>query len=327
MGGLKGARRDYLIYILLIVITLAVFWRVTDLEFNHFDDNVFVTDNQHVLSGMTGENIRWAFTATRGGTWMPLVWLSYLFDHQVGDIDPQVYHLTNLALHLVNVILLFVVLFELTRSRWRSAFVAALFAIHPLHVESVAWIAERKDVLSTLFWMLAMLAYVRYRAHPRPVSYIFVMLAFFGGLMSKPMLVSLPFVLLFIDFWPLHRMSTEAIAEVCQSAGKLAREKAPLFAVSAIVCIVAVVAQRQARYMSSLTFIPLGVRLPNALVAYVAYISKMLWPRNLCALYPHPINHLPVWQVMVSGVILACITLVAIRLASSRPYVLMGWLW
>ena len=319
---------DYLIYALLVVGILAVFWRVTGFALINYDDGTYVTENHDLRLGLTGKGIRWALTAVVSNNWHPLTLISYLLNYQIGRFDPQGYHLLNLLLHMANSLLLFLVLNKMTGFRWRSAFAAALFAIHPFHVESVAWVAERKDVLSGLFWMLTMWAYINYTKRPGIKSYLPVVLAFALGLMSKPMLVTLPLALLLLDFWPLGRFSADSDKRrAFSNYRKLLWEKAPLFGLSAVSSIITFVVQRRGGSVADFETYPIGVRIANAVVSYVRYIGKTFWPQKLAVFYPHPGDSLPLWQVMGSGLLLVCITYLLIRAARRYPYAAVGWLW
>lgn len=332
---IANIRRNWYIYLFLIAVTAAVYSRVTRFGFVDYDDGVYVTGNDHVKAGLTFSNIRYAFTFTQDANWVPLTWLSLMTDHDLSARsnpaaeDPSVYHRTNLILHILNALLLFALLNALTGMRWRSAMVAALFAIHPLHVESVAWVSERKDVLSTLFLMLTLSAYVWYVKKPVRGRYAAVAVLFALGLMSKSMLVTLPLVLLLLDFWPLRRLAgwTGDKKIPGKSWRQLLLEKLPLLALSAAISVTTYLAQKHGGAVGTLDAYPVGVRLANALVSYFAYISKMVWPVNLASLYPHPGRSIPVWQVIGSGVVLAGITLAAVRAARRRPYLTIGWLW
>jgi tetratricopeptide (TPR) repeat protein len=323
---------------LLVVLTLAALGRVCGNDFVNYDDTDYVTDNRQVQAGLTAPSIAWAFTTTHAANWHPLTWLSLQLDHQLYGLAPWGYHLTNLLLHLANTLLLFVALRRMTGAVWRSAMVAALFAVHPLHVESVAWVAERKDVLSTLFWMLTLLAYVRYCERPGLGRYLPVPLFLALGLMAKPMLVTLPCVLMLLDYWPLRRLRlarplstnpeppTEEIAAPYPPASWrfLLLEKLPLFALVAASCAVTVYAQQAA--MAALVHVPIPSRVANALTAYAGYLGKMIWPVHLAALYPIP-RHWYYWKVFVAVGLLLSITGLVLRRAGRQPYLLVGWLW
>ena len=303
--------------LLLIILTVLVFQRVLNSEFITTDDRAYIANNPHVTPGLTLRGIGWAFTTGHSGNWHPLTWMSHMLDCSIYGIKPAGHHATNLLFHIASVLLLFLVLRRMTGRTWRSAFVAALFAVHPLHVESVAWAAERKDVLSVFFWMLTMLAYVRYVEHPRPVRYALVLLMFALGLMSKPVLVTLPFALLLLDYWPLGRKRRWT---------SLVWEKVPLFALSAASSAITYVVQQKSGAVSSLDELPFGVRAANAVVAYIAYLWKMLWPTNLAIMYPHPHDSLARWQVLGSALLLIVLAFIAIA-GRKRRYLPVGWLW
>jgi len=329
MGRWLSTRWNLLISFVLVAATVGVYWQTTGFEFITFDDTNYVVRNQFVQMGLTGTSACWAFTAAYEATWQPLVWLSYMLDYELGALDPRIYHLNNVLLHAANVLLLFFVLNRMTKRRWASAFVAALFALHPLHVESVAWVAERKDVLSTFFWMLALWFYVRYTERPSVGRYALVTGAFILGLMSKPMLVTLPLMLLLLDYWPLGRYGQAGGGGLTrrQAACRLVREKLPLFALAAAGSVAAFLAQREGGAVKSLEQFPLDVRLGNALVSYVLYIKKTIWPQGLAIFYPHPGSTLPTWQIVVSSLVLVGATIAAVRVRRRHPYLAVGWLW
>ena len=303
------------------------FWQVCEAGFLNLDDAGYVTANSDVQHGLTRDGVIRAFTSAHSPYWHPVTWLSHMLDVQMYGMNPAGHHLTNLVLHLANTLLLFWVLLLLTGGLWRSALVAALFGLHPLHVESVAWIAERKDVLSTFFWMLTMLAYARYAKSPRLSRYIGVPLLFAVGLMSKPMLVTLPFALLLLDYWPLRRFGYKTGREEGRSRSWLpVYEKIPLFLLSATSSVVTYLVQQRIGAMATTEWLPFGMRAANALVAYVAYIAKMLWPKDLAIFYPYP-GSLPAWKVAGAALVLLLLTAMAIRTARSRPYLAVGWFW
>ncbi len=262
-----------LIYVFLSVATLIAFWRVTRCDFINFDDPLYVTENIHILSGVTAGAICWAFTTGRAGFWHPVTWLSLMLDVQLFGVNPHAHHLINLLFHIANTLLLFFVFNRMTKAPWKSAFVAALFALHPLHVESVAWVAERKDVLSTFFWMLTMAAYIHYVEHPRLKTYLLVFAFFALGLMAKPMLVTLPFVLLLLDYWPLQRLEPKP-GSLLTPVLPLLLEKTPLVILAAISSIVTFVAERREGIIVALDELPPGDRIANAFVSYATYIRK-----------------------------------------------------
>jgi len=320
-------------FLLLMALTLAVFWQVQGFEFVRFDDDIYVTENLHVRSGVTREAFFWAFSTTYGNFWHPLTWLSHMLDCELFGLQAGGHHLTNLMLHLANTALLLAVLWKMTRAFWRSLFVAFLFALHPLHVESVAWVSERKDVLSTLFWLLTMAAYARYVGRPGVARYVALLSFFALGLMAKPMLVTLPCVLLLMDYWPLGRLkwprpglTAARSAEVQWPFGRLVWEKIPLFLLAAVASTISIVAQHQGGAAQPLESLPVAIRLANAVVSYVKYMGKLVWPSNLAVYYPYPTTF-PVWQVFTAGVILVGITGICVKAVRSHPYLLVGWLW
>lgn len=321
MSILQGKHKHVLIAVGLAILTLAVFLPVTRHEFLNYDDGVYVAENPHVLGGLNAQGISWAFTTFRAGNWHPLTWISLMLDATIFGSGPFGFHLVSLLLHLANVLLLFLLLSRLTGHAWRSAFVAALFAIHPLHVESVAWVAERKDVLSTLFWMLTTLAYVRYISGPSVSRYIVVLVLYALGLMSKPMLATLPLVLLMLDYWPLGRFDGKKA-----SVTRLVLEKVPLLLLAAGSCIVTFVAQHSQGATASFDRIPVGLRIGNALVSYVGYVGKAFVPIKLSVFYPYP-HALAIVQVVECAIGLVLITVVVMRLARIKPHLLVGWLW
>ncbi len=299
-----------------------------------WDDPEYVTDNAHVARGLTWQGARWALTATDVANWHPVTWLSHMLDVQLCGMNAGPQHLTNLFIHILNTLLLFGLLYSMTRALGRSTFVAGLFAAHPLHVESVAWISERKDILSTLFWMLAILAYVAYVRRPRVRKYLLVLLFFGLGLMAKPMLVTLPFVLLLLDIWPLRRVEARsggalglvALRQRWPELLRLVREKLPLFVLAAISSVVTVLVQQHGGAVAGLERVPLSLRLTNATASYLAYIGKMLWPVRLAAFYPlEPSTQ--VWQASLGALLLIGVTIFAIRAGLRHGYFLVGWLW
>jgi tetratricopeptide (TPR) repeat protein len=326
---------------LLIVVTLLVFEQVRNHEFVNLDDPLYVTENHHVKAGLSPKSFIHAFTDTQAGYWIPLTWLSLMLDFEFYGLEAGGYHLTNLLFHIANALLLFLLLKRMTGQLWQSAFVAALFAIHPLRVESVAWVTERKDVLSTLFWLLTMWTYCHYIERPAIHRYLLVILTFALGLMAKPMVVTLPFALLLLDFWPLQRLhitnsdSTAGLQTSLSSlpAGQshqiqsLILEKIPLFALAAISSIITFLTQRSLEAVKSIEEFPLSVRFANAVVSYVKYIGKMIWPKNLAVFYPHAGSSLPLWQTAGAALILVFISFVVVRAARNHPYLVMGWLW
>jgi tetratricopeptide (TPR) repeat protein len=309
--------------VVLVAIILFIYAPVRHYGFLSYDDSVYVSENAQVIRGLTGQGVLWAFTTGHASNWHPMTWLSHMLDVQMYGMNAGRHHFTNLLLHLANALLLFGILYRTTGAWRRSAMVAILFAAHPLHVESVAWIAERKDVLSTLFWMLTMHAYINYVSKPRLGRYLTVVAVFALGLMSKPMLVTLPLVLLLLDVWPLGRVHLEAGQR--QVWLRMFREKIPLLMLAAASSIVTVMAQWRGGAVQSFEVAPLYQRTANALVSYVAYLGQMLWPRNLAAYYPPA--PLSLWLVAASASVLIGVSVIVIRFSRSRPYLFVGWLW
>src|SRR3989440_1615284 len=301
----------------LMVLVWLVFGQTLWHDFVNYDDPRYVYENTKITGGLSISGTAWAFTHIHSMNWHPLTTISHMLDCQLYGVKAGGHHFTNVLLHSIAAMLLFIALLEMTGAFWRSAFVAAVFAIHPLRVESVAWIAERKDVLSGVFFMLTLLAYVYYVRSPRMGRYLVVVFVFACGLMSKPMLVTLPLLLLLLDYWPLNRMKEQVLKRVL--------EKIPLIVLSVISSIATLVAQKGAvGYTEEL---PILERINNAVVSYLLYIWQMLWPVNLAVFYPHPENRLPLWEIIVSLLLLISITVVVIALRPQRPYLITGWLW
>jgi len=300
----------------LVAITWAVFGQSLRDEFVNFDDPGYVSENPVVARGLTLKGILWAFSFHENN-WHPLTWISHELDCQLYGLHPGEHHLTNLLLHTATAILLLLVLREMTGVLWRSAFVAAVFAIHPLRVESVAWVAERKDVLCGLFFMLTIWAYLRYARHPSsPGRYGLVVLLLALGLMCKPMLVTLPVVLLLLDYWPLQRV---------ESPRRLVLEKLPLLALCAADCVVTLLAQKES--IKPFESYALPLRLGNALVSCMVYLGQMVYPAGLAVFYPYPLTGLPAWEVALAVLLLAGLTALAWRWRRQQPWMLVGWLW
>jgi tetratricopeptide (TPR) repeat protein len=305
-------------------ITCLVFAPVRHFDFVTYDDLEFVAENPHVATGLTADNLRWAFANAYTGTGGPITWISHMLDVETFGLDAGAHHVTSLALHVCNSLLLLAILWRMTGAVGQSACVAALFAVHPLHVESVAWVAERKDVLSTLFWFLTLWAYVSYVRRPGVWRYAAVTTLFTLGLMSKPMLATLPFVLLLLDVWPLERLPLDR--GFFAQAKALALEKLPLFVLAAGSIALTLAAQRQIGAVADFDTLPLRLRLSNAAVSYLAYIGRMFWPEGLAAFYPYR-EAVPLMTVMGCLVALVAITVAAILAVRRVPYVTVGWLW
>ena len=322
--------RPRLIALLLALITLVVFLPVGSFSFVNFDDDDYITNNPPVRHGLTADGIRWAFTAFHASNWHPLTWLSHMTDCELFKLNAGAHHLVSVLFHAANAALLFVLLWRLTAKLWPAAFVAALFAWHPLHVESVAWVSERKDVLSTFFALLALLSYAKYVVqskiqNPKSKIYYAASLLFFGlGLMAKPMLVTLPCVMLLLDFWPLGRIQNEKLK--IKNLLPLLTEKASFFALTAVSCAITFIAQKNGEAVVSLAQVSLRYRLENAPVAAVGYLQKIFWPADLCAIYSMP-EKIPALTVAASVALLVLVSVIAWRWRDARPYFLTGWLW
>lgn len=309
--------------VFLLLATIAVYWPVSFFDFISYDDPDYVTENAHVREGINLKNIAWAFTATTASNYHPLTWLSHMTDVQLFGLNPGAHHLTNIFFHLVNVLLLFLIMYRMSDALWQSFFTAALFGLHPLHVESVAWISERKDVLSAMFWLLTMWSYIRYIARPKLTRYMLILLCFGLGLLAKPMLVTLPFVLLLLDFWPLNRFNN-ATGKI---PAHLLWEKLPLLLLVAGSCIVTYHAQQQNEALVSFASLSLPYRVANSVSAYTAYLGKTFWPVHLAVFYPHPgheVNWLSAGGSLVS---LIAVSFFVIRCRHNMPYLVVGWLW
>lgn len=321
--------------LILVALSLSVFWNVQFHDFVFYDDPLYVTLNRHVQDGLTIKGCFWALTTMDASNWHPLTWLSLMLDYDLFRLNPAGYHWTNLIIHIANVILLFTVLNRMTGNIGRSAFVTALFAVHPLHVESVAWISERKDVLSTFFWLLVIWVYVRHIERPGAKTFFLLIVSFVLGLLSKPMLVTLPFVLILLDIWPLKRISVPFLCNGKTSGVDRERwrgwqqvliEKLPLFFLSFLSCVLTWLAQVNGKSLGSLEAFPMDIRIANVLNSYIQYILKVFWPSDLAFFYPYVMSLSP-WHVTGEALMLAGITILTIRWAEKRPYLAVGWFW
>jgi len=333
-------QRKHLIPLLLIVAILFSYYRVINFDFVGYDDKIYVTKNDHLHSGFTRESMAWAFTFNKSGYWQPLTWLSHMLDIQLFGLDPGMHHLTNLLLHMLNTLLLFFTLIRMSKAFWQCAFVAGLFALHPLNVESVAWVAARKTLLSTFFWIMTLLAYSYYTERPGIKRYFLPFTTFALGLMAKPMLVTLPFVLLLLDYWPLCRFqsdnsvglrsskSLKSILSYLRAAQvfRLFREKVPFLVISAVSVFLSALSAQHIGVAVSLKSVPMHLRIANAVVAYVRYLEKMILPGNLTVFYPYP-ESLPLWQPLSAGILVAVISVLVFWQSRSKPYLTVGWLW
>jgi len=319
----------------LATISLAVFGQTIRYQFVNFDDDLYVYNTPAIQSGLTLKGIAAAFINQHAHNWHPLTTISHMLDCQLYGLNAGGHHATNVILHTIAVLLLFWVLEQMTGAIWRSALVAALFAVHPLHVESVAWVSERKDILSAVFFFLMLLAYSRYARAPSVMRYLAIVVLFAAGLMSKPMLVSAPIILLLLDYWPLRRFEQPSLIKGKTKASendkqrrkirRLYLEKIPLFVLSAAACILTFVLQK--RTAGAIPPLPFLWRIQNAFVSYVIYVWKTLWPARLAVFYPHPNDTLAFWEVIFAILLLLAITAAVIVFRKQRPYLLTGWFW
>ena len=328
--------------VLLAVVTFAVYWQVVNHDFIDFDDDLYVTRNLYVRDGLTLKGIHWAFSFKdkEKTYWHPLTWLSHMVDCQLFGLRPGLHHLTNLLFHIINGILLFLVLMRMTGVFWRSALVAALFALHPINVDSVAWIAERKNLLSTFFWMLTILTYTLYTERPHFGLYLLTLLVFTFGLMAKPMLVTLPFVLLLLDYWPLGRIGFDppsAMRKKTEALNfslrfdrrifvRLLLEKLPFIFLSMVSTVISSLSVKDAGNIISTHTVPVTLRFSNALVSYIKYILKMLWPQNFAVFYPYP-KMVPMWHSLGALTLICFVSILFVRAINRRPYLGIGWCW
>ena len=331
----SSGRRTLVLGLLLVLVTLAVYNPVSRNGFVGYDDEGYVTENPHTQAGLSWRTISWAFTTWDLANWHPLTWMSHALDCQLFHLNPTGHHYTSLLFHSANVLLLFLILQWFTGYTWRSLMVAALFALHPLNVESVAWVAERKNVLCMFFFLLAVTAYGWYVRKPGVARYLVVAVLFSAGLMSKPMVITLPLLLLLLDYWPLGRIrfadnggsqdQTSSLASSTQPVSRLCLEKIPLLALSAGSAIITMIAQNVGGAVVSTAAVSPLLRLENAIVCYVRYIGKMVWPSNLVPIYPFP-HALPKWEVASSAILLVAVTLAVLKYRETR-YLFVGWFW
>ncbi len=322
---------------MLMIATLSIYYPAIHFGFINFDDNGYVYENTYVSNGLNLTSIRWAFTTMEMGNWHPVTWLSYLLDSQLFGSGPAAFHVSNIIIHTLNTLLLFLLLCRLTNAIWENAFIAALFALHPLHVESVAWIAERKDVLSGFFFLVTLYCYSRYAEKPKLLTYLLTISAFALGLMSKPMLVTLPLLLLLLDYWPLGRMRFYAISTGTKGTliqrirgiwsynRNILGEKIPFILLSALSSAVTIYSQQKSGAVSSLQRVPLFSRFENAVVSYGSYLAKTIWPRRLSVIYP--LNDVAPGEVLGAVMLIAGISFLLMRMHRQYPYLLVGWLW
>jgi len=332
-------RPEILICLFLVLALLVVYWQVRNYTLVNFDDVSYILNNPHIRAGLNFKGIAWAFSFPGYDYWHPMTWLSHMLDCHFYGFKFGMHHQVSLILHILNSILLFLVFRQMTGAVWRSAFVATMFALHPMNVESVAWLAERKNVLSAFFWLITMLTYIHYSKRPSVFRYFPILFVYILGLMSKPMVATLPFVLLLLDYWPLRRinlshsdsnnhktLNSNNTQFQTSSTFRLALEKMPMLILSAACILLSSLAVQRLGSVISTASVPMNLRIKNALVSYISYIIKMIWPHDLAVYYPYPQN-IPLWQVAIAGLLLICISFLVFRAVRSKPYLAVGWLW
>jgi len=334
LGSLTEVHKKVIIVLLLVLLPLVIYWNVQDFGFTNYDDHLYVTENYQVQEGLTWRGALDVFYDISTGNWHPLTMLSHMLDWELFGWKAGGHHWTNVLLHILNGVLLFLLLHRLTGALWRSALVAALFAVHPLNVESVAWVSERKNVLSSFFWFLTLLFYVGYARQPGWKRYLPVLICFVLGLMSKAMLVTLPFVLLLMDYWPLNRTVVETGSSLEKQGelslakvgwGRLIWEKTPLFFLTAVFSAVTLYAQHKISVMADLRVFPFTIRIFNAIQSYFLYIKKMFWPTDLFVFYP--MGDVSIWNLLFAAIIIIIITLFCCHYYKKYAYLAVGWFW
>ncbi len=332
-------RFEIIIYLFIVTTSLAVYWPIRNHEFVNFDDDIYVYENRYVQGKLNLDNISWAFSLEnkKDTHWHPLTWLSHMLDCRLYGLNPGMHHTTNLIFHIINSLLLFLVFKRMSGDLWQSGFIAVLFALHPISVDTVAWVAERKNVLSTFFWFITTLTYSYYTERPCLLRYLVCLLVFTFGLMAKPMLVTLPFTLLLLDYWPLGRFKStiekndtekSKVGSKCMKAisqtGKLIFEKVPFIALSLTTILISM--RSQQRVVISTDSVPIKLRIANAIVSYIGYIKKMVWPTDLSVYYPFP-DQIPIWEIIVAGSLLVFISILILQVLKQMPYLATGWFW
>jgi Flp pilus assembly protein TadD len=325
--GRRFAIPDWLIGTGLVVLTLAIYAQVVGHQFIALDDDLYITDNPMVNRGITPARLAWAFTTFYQANWHPLTWIAHMIDSQLFGMNAGGHLLVNALIHAANTFLVFWFLLRTTHARWPSALVAALFALHPLHVESVAWAAERKDTLCAFFGLLSLIAYARYAEAPSKRWYAWTAIALVLGLMAKPMLVTWPFVMLLLDYWPLRRFQASGVKGQWSALRGVILEKIPLFAIVAASCVVTLIAQTHGGTVRTFTDAPVTLRLSNVLVSYAKYVLLTFWPNDLAVYYPFAPTGIPAWHIIGAALLLAGITVFCFFQRKNRPYLIVGWLW
>jgi len=339
LGATSDFRKVFLVSLCLVAAVIVTYLPVIHSDFVGYDDELYVTENKQVQEGFSSESLKWAFATFHSANWHPLTWLSHMLDCELYGLNPAGHHWTQVEFHIVNTVLLFFILFKMTGALYKSAFVAALFALHPLHVESVAWVSERKDLLSTFFGLMMIFAYHRYVKTSDFKNYLLIIVFLSLGLMAKPMLVTFPFVLLLLDFWPLERFQYQknknddlsqpgrTVYVGFKGFMRLVLEKIPLFIPVVISSILTFLAQKSEGAVKTLGALSLKTRIANALVSYVSYVSKAIWPRKLAVFYPHPGDALSEWTIIGAALLIAAAILLSIRTFKKYPYIAVGLFW
>ncbi len=311
----------------LLFSTLLIYLKVLYFDFVNFDDPIYITTNDHILAGFQWEDIKWAFTSFHATNWHPLTWFSHNLDFYCYGLIPAGHHVTNIILHSINSLLVFYYFRETTGYNWRSFIIAGFFALHPLHVESVAWVSERKDVLSAFFWLLTMILHFRFLQTKKYKYYSLSLLTFILGLLSKPMVVTLPFALILLETWPLNRITFEKRSDTFKQIKASFLEKTPFFLFSLMSCLITYLAQDRGGAVITLNYLPYFVRISNSFVSYTRYIWKIFWPDNLAIQYPHPGTNIDYIFLLLSIAILVAISIMAFRLIRVKPFLFSGWFW
>ncbi|MBF0344956.1 MAG: glycosyltransferase family 39 protein [Nitrospirae bacterium] len=328
---IQGRYLHLIIVVILTLSTMSVYHQLRNNDFVSYDDYKYVTENPNIARGFTVDGVKWAFKTTYFSNWHPVTWLSHMLDIQLYGMHPRGHHVTSVIIHMLNTLLLYLFLSRTTAKVWQSAFVASLFALHPLAVESVAWVSERKNLLVTFFWLTAMTAYVSYVRSPNAAKYLAVLTLFALGIMSKPMIVTFPFTLLLLDYWPLGRLSSveNGIYKFKIDRSRLTAliiEKIPFFVLTIASSVITVFVQRKGGAMVSIKSLSIASRMLNVIISYAGYIRKMLWPTDLAAFYPYLKDH-SIWEIIISVLVLLIVTIFALWRIRHNPYILMGWCW
>lgn len=329
------SRSDFPVYLLLLVLVLFVYAQTRTHDFINYDDETYITSNPRVTKGLNAQNMLWALTASWASNWHPVTWISHMMDIEIHGMNPGAHHFTSMLFHTLNAFLVFFLFRKMTGELWKSCFLAVVFAIHPLHVESVAWVAERKDVLSTFFGLITLWGYVRYVKNPGICRYGLILIFYSLSLMAKPMLVTLPFVFLLLDYWPLRRFDQDIPSEekswkrnygLQSKAMQFSIEKIPLVVIALGSCFITILVQQRGGAVGAATMFPFWDRVANSLITYITYVKKFVWPFDLAVIYPYPLSF-PADKIILAGVLLAAVLILGFMGGKRFPYVIVGWLW